>query len=107
MTLTPFTLFSSGFIIGVGISMASMPSSMCTNKSLTYKVSKKVATAYVLKPPPAIPTEPVKCPPAVVKEECPKVENPENLSSPAEATTEPEPTTHRRRRHHRRRYYWR
>ena len=59
-----------------------------------YSVSRKVATAYVLKPPPA----------EVRYEACPQVTKVEPPKTEEQVTEEEKPKPHRRHRRHRR--YW-
>lgn len=105
MNLSPFTLFLGGLILGTSVTMATVPSAIKSNHCETYTVSRKVATAYVLRPPPSIPAEPVKCPLAVAPAVCPA---PAQVDSENKPDVEDVQKPHRRHhRHHRRRAYWR
>lgn len=101
MNLSPYTLFLGGLIIGTGLTMATMPAALSSKGCETYRVSHKVATAYVLRPPPAVPAAPLTCPVAVAPAACPPVDKSEDVTP----VDEPKKTHHRR--HHRRRAYWR
>lgn len=92
----PFAMLGLGIIIGAGLMMAATPVPMQDLKCQTYGVSHKVATAYVLKPPPS----------PVVYKACPQVtEKAEPVSQPEiTKAEEPKPVRHRR---HRVRRNWR
>lgn len=101
----PFAMLGLGIIIGAGLMMAAMPVPMQDIKCQTYGVSHKVATAYVLRPPPAeIRYE--ACPQTTKVEPCvlPKAEND---TQPDLSVTDKTQKTRRHMRHHRVRRYWR
>lgn len=69
----------------------------------TYKIRAKPVTAYVLKPPPAPPADPV-----IIKEKCPVVlTESEKVNTSDERVEEVNTKPRRHRRHHRVRRYWR
>lgn len=72
-------------------------------KCETYKVSHKTVTAYVMKPPPAPPADPI-----IVKEACPRVsQNAENETQTELSNADETQKPRHHRRHHRVRRYWR
>jgi len=92
----PFAMLGLGIIIGAGLTLAASPTPVWNVKCQTYGVSHKVATAYVLKPPPA----------EVVYKACPQVtEKAEPVSEPE--ITKADESKPRRHRRHRVRRYWR
>jgi hypothetical protein len=93
-----FAYFVLGALAGVGLCVATSPLPMQKNSCETYFVAHKVATSYVLRPPPS---EPSVCPaPQVTK--CPDIVSKEEITK-ADDTKAEEPRRHRRRY----RRYWR
>ena len=77
---SPYTMFGVGLLIGTGVTIVTMPPIMKSQKCETYRVSNKVATSYVLKPP-HVELEPAKCPVQVTKP-CENVISPEVTNNP-------------------------
>lgn len=93
-----FAYFTLGGFVGIGLCIATSPVPLPKNSCETYFVANKVATSYVLRPPPSEPTscpapQLTKCPDPVSKEETTKEDD----------TKAEEPKRHRRRY----RRYWR
>ena len=97
----PAILFGAGIIVGAGFMLVAMPVPGDNKSCLTMHVSKKVATAYVLRPPPA--PEPEKI---VVREAC-VTPKPENVTQPELTNTDDTQKPARHRKRHRYRRYWR
>lgn len=97
MNIPRLAYLGVGMLIGVGVVFyqTDMPRA---DKCETYKVSRKVQTAYVLKPPPA----------QTIYQACPQVtERVENVSEPEIAKADESKPRRHHRRHHRVRRYWR
>lgn len=94
-----FGWIAAGVAIGTIGVLLSTPLPAVRGDCAVYSVAHKVATAYVLRPPPSPALDPV-----IVKEKCPTPAA-EIVSEQAETKTEEKPLRHRR--HHRRRAYWR
>ena len=89
-----------GIIVGAFLAVATAPNPANKEKCETYKVRNKVATAYVLKPPPA----------EIVYKACPQVtEHVEQIDTSDKRVEETPKNEHELRRHrrHRVRRYWR
>lgn len=84
-----------GVFIGAGVIFYQVDTPRA-DRCETYKVSRKVATAYVLKPPPA----------EVVYQACPQITQKIEEAKVEEPVAELE-KPRRHRRHHRVRRYWR
>ena len=95
-----FASFTAGALMGIATCIAMSPVAIPKDDCEIYRVSSKVATAYVLKAPPA--PEPEKI---IVKEAC-VTPAPENVSKP-ETTNADETQYKQRRRHRRMRAIWR
>lgn len=94
-----FAYFVMGTLVGVGLFVATSPMPVSKNSCETYLVSNKVATAYVLRPPPP---EPAVCPkPQVTK--CPDPVISEETAKAEDTQTE---ERKRRRKYRRIRRYW-
>jgi hypothetical protein len=92
MRMNNYAYLGAGMLIGVGIVFYQVDTPKA-DKCETYKVSEKVATAYVLKPPPS----------EVVYKACPQVtERVENVSEPEITKAEETKSRRRHRRWHRR-----
>lgn len=96
--MTNFGWIAAGVAIGtIGVLFAT-PLPAARGDCAVYSVAHKVATAYVLRPPPSPAPDPV-----IVKEKCPAPAV-EVINERAETKAEERP---RKRRHHRRhRRYW-
>lgn len=93
---SPFGIFAAGILAGICVPMLSVPVPKEKADCSLYKVSSKVVTSYVLKPPPA---EPLKCPVAQVTK-CPEIVSSPNLTNANETQDRP-------RKRKRIRRYWR
>ena len=90
-----------GTFIGVGVVFYQIDTPRA-DKCETYRVARKPVTAFVLKPPPAPPADPV-----IIKEACPRVsQNAENETQAELSNADETQKTRRHRRHHRWRRYW-
>jgi hypothetical protein len=95
--------FIAGSLIGGVITISTMPIPGPHNDCNVYKVAKKSVTAYVLKPPPSPPADPI-----IVKEKCPQVTPvTENVTQEQVAKEDDSKSTKRYHRRHRIRRYWR
>jgi hypothetical protein len=90
-----YAYLAAGIAIGVAVVFYQVDTPRA-DRCETYKVAAKVATAYVLKPPPA----------EVVYKACPQVTKVEPAPEP-EVVKQEDPVPRHHRHHHRVRRYWR
>lgn len=102
--MTNYGLIAGGIAVGAIGVLFTTPLPAARGDCAVYSVAHKVATSYVLRPPPSPPADPV-----IVKEKCPAP----SVSPKAENDTQPDlnatDDTQKPRRHrrHRVRRYWR
>lgn len=94
MTPKDTIYLAAGMFIGVGVVFYHVDTPRA-DRCETYKISRKIATAYVLKPPPA----------EIVYQACPQTTQKIEEAKAEEPAAEPEKP--RRHRRHRIRRYWR
>lgn len=104
MNLTAKTIwFTVGAVTGLILVMFAAPVPAAKKQCDLYKVSKHVATSYVLKPPPSPLPDPV-----IIKEKCsaPVAATEDSVSAPEATNDDSRPRRHHRS-HWRHRRHWR